>query len=735
MTEDSSSSFDLLHEKVRKWIWREGWEELHYIQEEAIRFVLCGRGDLIISAATAGGKTEAVFLPLCSQLVDKSSTGIDVLCVSPLKALINDQFRRIEQMCEGLKIAVHKWHGDVAQNRKHKVLKKPSGILIITPESLEALFVIRGHQIGRLFGSLSHVVIDELHSFIGSVRGRQLQSLLHRTEVATGRSIPRIGLSATLGDMGLAAEFMRPKGGPFVKQIQSDDDAQEIRLQIRGCVVSGDEAQLNGQNEDVGDGNLKDICAHIFKVLRGSDNLIFANRRRDVEICADILRRLSEDDRVPNEFLPHHGSLSKEIREEAEIRLKDKSRPTSIVCTNTLELGIDVGNVSSIAQLDSPPSVAALRQRLGRSGRRAGEAGIMRLYVREEKLTPKSSVIDRLRAQLFQSIAMVQLLLEKWYEPPQADALDFSTLVQQTLSVLAERGGGRPLPLWKLLCKGGSFDKITQATYGDLLRAIAAEDLISQASDGTLFLGDKGERIVNHYEFFSAFKTPEEYKLISGNKTLGSLPIEYPVTEGSYLIFAGRRWVVVAVDSQRKVIELTPTKAGKPPMFGGHGARVHKRIRSAMLDIYSGADQFSFLDAKSRKLLLEGRQNFHSMGLARRSVVQAGEDVLLFCWDGDQSIYTLLLQLMNEGFRVEKSNFVLSIENKSEEEVFNILEEILASGISDEKYLASRVRNKITEKYDHFLAEELLTIDYASKFLNSNGAKKLVESIVNHHSG
>jgi len=195
----ASSSFFLLHEKVQRWIWRHEWRELRDVQERAIPPILEGRSDIILAAATAGGKTEAAFLPIVSRLIAGSGPGISCLYVSPLKALINDQFGRMEALCADLDIAVHRWHGDVSADRKRKVLRDPTGVLLITPESIEALMVLHGTAIPALFAGLRYVVVDELHSFIGSERGRQLQSLLHRIEVCVRRRMPRVGLSATLG--------------------------------------------------------------------------------------------------------------------------------------------------------------------------------------------------------------------------------------------------------------------------------------------------------------------------------------------------------------------------------------------------------------------------------------------------------------------------------------------------------------------------------------------------------
>lgn len=726
-----SQAFEQLHEEIRRWIWRQGWCQLREVQERAVEPILSADKDIILMAATAGGKTEAAFLPICSRLVGRAVGSVHALYVSPLKALINDQFGRLELLCERLTIPVHRWHGDVPSSRKRSLVKDPSGILLITPESLEALFVLHGTQVGRIFHDLDYVVIDELHSFIGNERGRQLQSLLHRLDQGRRRSVPRIALSATLGDVTLAAEFLRRREGRKVMVIQSHDSGRELRLQLRGYRITPpklDPAE-QGTPSEPERSELEDrsspeeiaIGMHVFESLRGSDNLVFANARARVEEYADLLRRMSERERVPNEFFPHHGNLSKELREEVEELLKKKDRPLTAVCTSTLELGIDIGTVKSIAQIGAPPSVASMRQRLGRSGRREDDPAILRIYIAEPEITAESPPSDTLYAELVQSIAMVNLLIENWYEPPTSGALHLSTLVQQTLSLIAQHGGITAQNAWTTLCKTGPFSEIDAATYAAFLHGLGGHDLIMQAKDGTLLLGGLGEHIVNHYSFYAAFTTPEEYRLVTGGQTLGTLPISYPLTEGGFLIFAGQRWKIVSVDPVHKVVDLTPAPGGRIPIFGGTGGIVHDRVRQEMLAVYSSGDIPAFLDATARDLLLEARTNFARLGLVERSVIQAGKDAVFFCWMGDRVINTLVLQLRGNGLRVSQEDLAITAKC-SVDELTEVLTQLAAQRPADALQLAMSVADKLTEKYDRYLPEELLVADYASRYLDSSGA-------------
>jgi len=498
-----SSGFELLDEGVQRWIWKQGWKSLREIQERSIPSVLQAETDIVISASTAAGKTEAAFLPACTLMAQNPIDGFSILYISPLKALINDQYRRLKGLCEILDMPV-------TQSLKEKQKRNPSGILLITPESLESLLLNRSGWSKKAFAGISHIILDEFHAFIGTERGCQLQSLMHRLEFLIERVVPRIALSATLGDMDQVARYLRPNQKLKCEIISSTTSRSDLKLQLRGYI---DPAELKEGKEPA----ISSIITDLYTILRGGSHLIFANSRSRTEEVAVKLSDKCERDTVPNEFFPHHGSLSKEIRESLESRLQEGKLPTTAVCTMTLELGIDIGSVDSIAQVTAPHSVASLRQRLGRSGRR-GEAAVLRMFISENELTPKSHISDRLRLETFLSIAIVNLLLKKWYEPSSQHQYHFSTLVQQTLSVIGQYGGVRADQLWALLCNSGPFNQVDKSMYIVFLKALGSQELITQTKDGQLVLGSKGERIVEHYSFYTAFQTPEEYRLESNGR-------------------------------------------------------------------------------------------------------------------------------------------------------------------------------------------------------------------------
>jgi len=727
-----ASSFELLDEKVQRWIHKQQWRELHGIQQRSIAPVLDRSHDLIVAAATAAGKTEAAFLPILTSLRQAPiETGVGALYIAPLKALINDQHQRLELLCGECGIGLTSWHGDIGAEPKRRLLANPNGILLITPESVESIFVNHGSSVPAIFGALRYVVIDELHEFIGSERGRQLQSLLHRIECAGKARAMRIGLSATLGEMSSAAAFLRPGHGREVEIIESTDDGRTLMVQLRGYVAEPPPADADPVTDDHPvDHDRIAIAGHLYANLRGTDNLVFANSRRSVEEFADLLRRRCEAERVPTEFFPHHGNLSKGLREEVEERLRDPARPTTAICTSTLELGIDVGSVNCVGQIDPPFSAASLRQRLGRSGRRPEDPSVLRMYVTESQLEPGASANDELREGLVQSIALIEALIDGWFEPPIDGALHLSTLVQQVLSIIAQLGGARAEEIWTALCGSGPFE-LDREDFAVLLKGLGTRDVIQQASDGELILAPRGEQIVGHYSFYAAFTTSEEYRLIADGVELGSMPISSPLREDSYLIFGGRRWKVVSVDDDRRVVTVVRAAGGKVPRFFGEGGELHDEIRRRMRGIYEGDTVPIFLDSRAKSLLAQARAGFASLGLSRRQIVPFEGGSAYFPWKGDRVSATLVLGIRAAGHHVEQQGCALIARKLGPSALRELLLDAFgADADPDPLWLGATVQNLATEKYHRLLDPDLLLRDCAVARLDVVGAKAAVADLL-----
>lgn len=715
----ASKVFDAFHPGVRKWIYQKGWTELRTIQEKAGRLVLFSEDDVIVAAPTAGGKTEAAFLPIASRLAEADIGGVGCLCISPLKALINDQYERLSSLFESIDRPLYAWHGDVPQSQKDKAVKSRGSTILITPESLEAMFVRRGEVARTIFGELAFVVVDELHAFIGTERGRHVQSLLHRLETMIGKRVRRIALSATLGDMEHAKQCLRPDAPENVALAEDKERESALEMQLRGYVLrrpEKDDEARDGEESTTG-GNTA-IAEHLFKVLRGSKNLVFANSRQRTEVLAALLRWACERARVPCEFYPHHGNLAAPIRQEAEARLKEPGRPATVVCTSTLELGIDVGAVKSVAQVGVPPSVASLRQRLGRSGRGADPA-VLRIYVEEDELTKESLLPVALRLELVEAIAMVELLLRGFCEPQNEKRLHLSTLVHQILALIAERGGIRPAEAYRVLCKTGPFRNVPSSDFAEILRAMGKRELIAQMDDGVIVLGVRGEREVEHYTFYAVFQTPDEYRIVAGGKTLGSLPITHLVQPGEFLIFAGRWWEVCEVHEKSKTISVRPSRGGKAPRFWGSGGLVHDDVRAEMLNILSGTYLPRYLNRGAQQLLAEGRATFARYGLISQKIVQEGANVAVIPWLGDRKLNTLQELVRYLGFqKIARWGAAIYILDANKANVIERLRQYRDQGdVSLDKIIAGWEAPE-EEKYDRVLPPALALRNWMSANLD-----------------
>lgn len=725
---EKSAAFDLLAEPIQRWIWRIGWNSLLDIQERAIPLLLNSDEDLIIAAPTAGGKTEAAFLPLISSVLNNPGNGgFDLVYIGPLRALINDQFKRLEDLCQGIELPVYPWHGDISQTVKSRARKNPRGILLITPESLEALFVLRGNMIPTLFESTSAIVIDELHALLDNERGIHLRSLLTRLELAVDRRIRRIGLSATLGEMALAKEYLRPKESDRVVLLESKSDGKELRVQIRGYL--SDQDQQGGEKNS----SFRSVIKHLFENLRGKTNLVFAGSRQNVEIYADGLREMSSQHQVPVEFFPHHASLSREHRINIEERLKE-GRVTTAICTSTLELGIDIGNIDSVAQIGASFSVASLRQRLGRSGRRLGQPAILRIYAIETEPSIDAHPLDRLHLNLIRSIAMVELLIEGWCEPPAPESLHLSTLTHQILSVIAERGGASANRIFATLCRQGPFQKVDSHLFERLLRCLGRPDvgLIEQTSDGSLLLGPKGESLVEHYSFYAVFQTSQEYRIVANGKSLGTLPVTTLYKPDMTIIFSGRRWRIISIHDRDKVIEVTADRTGRPPLFGGGAESIHDRIVEKMKEVLSGTGIPAYLGLESKKLLKDARSEFLRLGLDQQPVYEINErSCLVATWAGTIKTSTLALVLQTMGYTVSTHDGFLDISwKKGMRCVEAVFEEIAGQAQISSDMLQAHKGNLATEKFHPYLDRDLLLEDAISSRIDLSALPQLASSFI-----
>jgi ATP-dependent Lhr-like helicase len=707
---DAATGFDRLHPEIRRWIWEQKWEELRDVQDRSISAVLDGAGDVLITASTAAGKTEAAFLPILTTVADRDAKGFSVLYVSPLKALINDQFRRLDQLCERLEIPAVRWHGDAPQSAKQRARRDPRGVILITPESIEAMLVRRPGDAKAMLGAIDFVVIDELHAFLNGPRGLHLASLLRRVDGFSAKPARRVGLSATIGDLSVAAAWLNPVKPESVAIVESSADSPELKLQIRGYsnpedVEDADDLEVEGKPVA-----LDLIADHLFSTLRGDNNLVFAGSRKRVEALADRLRTRSERLGVPNEFLPHHGSLAKELREELESRLKKGDLPTTGIATTTLELGIDVGSIKSVAQVGAPRSLASLRQRLGRSGRRRGMPAVLRIYVRERSPGKDADPLDHLRLETVRAVAAVRLLVSRFVEPPSIDSATATVALHQTLSMITQEGGARADRLFEMICSVGSLSVLRKGDYVELLRGMASPEhrLLEQAPDGTIMLGEIGERLTASRDFYAIFSTDDEWRLVSGGRTLGTIPISNPVGVGVVIAFAGQRWRITAVDDRSKVLEIERHRSGKIPKFDNlMNEPVHDRLSGEMRAVLQDNDVPAYLDAAAKAFLQKGRMAYQDLRLDETRFVPAGKDTHILTWRGSEANSVLAFALVSAGLDCAVHDIGVTTIETAPDEAAAIIRQV-ADNPPDISSVAQFVENLQVAKFDDFIPEALL---------------------------
>jgi ATP-dependent Lhr-like helicase len=620
-----------------------------------------------------------------------------------------------------LGVEVTKWHGDVSESVKARARKNPAGIVLITPESLEALLVRRGKEVQGLFRGLRYVVIDEMHVFLGDPRGKQLQSVLHRIDLAAKARPARVGLSATLADEQAARAFLRPLEPSRVDVLPPGQGGPPIKLQLRGYARATDfkhgrQAQTDAETPQFVDPADMAIAQHLFETHRGHRSLIFAGTRGQVETITVRLSEMGEAAGVPEEFFAHHGNLSREYREHAEQRMKDRSRPASIVCTTTLELGIDVGEIEAVAQLGPGYTVSGMRQRLGRSGRRPGQAAVMRVYVEEAELSEKTHPLDGLRVRTVQSIAMLNLMLRKWNEPPEPMRLHLSTLLHQIMALVGQRGGVTAGEAWDVLIRSGNFTGIDAALFKRLLRQMGDPEvgLLEQSSDGTLLPGPTGERLLESRDIFSVFVSPEEYRVMAeGGRVIGQVPGDNPFSPGEMLMLAGRRWRIIEVDGKRRELSVRPAKGGKPPLSPGDRKPPADGVVEEMRRVWEDLAIPAYLDATAKQHLVEARTTYDRLGLRGASVARHDGQLLLFPWVGDRRQQALVLALTQAELKPVPLGVAVGVSADKESLLVATLSKFSNGSAPDAMALAALVENKEVEKFDSFLGGDLLNLAWA----------------------
>lgn len=712
---------------IQDYIYRSGWQMLRAVQNAAGEAIFGTDENVLITASTASGKTEAAFFPILSLLDENPSSTVGVLYIAPLKALINDQFTRLDELCEEAGIPVTRWHGDAPVSGKRKLLRKPSGILQITPESLEALLIRKHMEVPSLFGDLRFIVVDEIHSLLRADRGLQTFCLIERLCRLAACNPRRIGLSATLGNPEEAGTFLSAGSGRGTCIPRFDGGREVWRLSMEHFYntppQAGEDAEAESVAQEAPTDRAPDTSdpgiGYIFEHTRGKKCLVFTNSREECESVCQYLRHYCEVNHEPERFLIHHGNLSASYRESAEREMKDDDSLMSVCATATLELGIDVGRLERAFQIDAPFTVSGFLQRMGRTGRR-GNPSEMWFVMREDHPEARAMLPELIPWYLIQGIALVQLYVEeRFVEPPRTGRLPFSLLYHQTLSTLASSGEMTPAELASKVLTLSCFKRISRDDYKVLLRHLIETGHIDRTENGGLIVGLAGERVVDNYKFYAVFQENIEYAVRCGSEELGTIVKPPPV--GEKIAIAGRVWVVDDVDHKRRQVFCTLVSGHIPAYFGDVAGDIHTRILERMKRVLSEETVYPYLLPHARCRLQKARETFLRAGVAEHPLVHLGGNMwALFPWLGSYAFIALerflkircAKKLGLKGLNSSRPYFIQFTLAVGEADFYRIVA-AEAAGEIDPMELLYPKENPVFEKYDEYVPEELVRKGFA----------------------
>ena len=605
------STFHAFHERLQRAIvHRLGWATLRPVQDEAGAALLAGHNAVIL-APTAGGKTEASMFPALSMLLEAPPAGVGAIYIAPIKALLNNQAERLGTYTEMVGFDRFVWHGDTTPGAKRRFIDDPCALLMTTPESLEVMLASSRVPVGTLFGDLRIIILDEVHALAGTDRGAHLMSVLERIARHARGDVQRVGLSATIGNPEAILTWMQGTS------------------QRQGVVVDPPKPPAARElwvEYDEDDRVLSDLAA---QRARGVKSLFFCESRAVSEATAEQMRKRG------TEVYVHHSSVSYEERAEAEARFHRGSN-TCIVCTSTLELGIDVGDLDRVLQLDAPSSVSAFLQRMGRTGRRAGSTANMTFYTADDEA-------------VLQAAALIELARRGWVERVPVQSRCWPVLVHQLLAMCLGQGSIRADDAWEVLHRVPDFAGITRAEFDAVVHHMRTEQYLF-ASDGLLAMGDQAERAFGrkHFmELYAVFSTPQLYVVRTAHgRELGSLEQQFVdrlAETGSTFLLAGRPWQVHGIDHAAREVRVGHAPAGAKPTWGGLAPRfLSAALAGAIRDILRVETTLPYLSPKAAARLDVWRDSLHDLLQVGPCPVAESDSVLQWWTFGGGRINTTL---------------------------------------------------------------------------------------------
>ena len=724
--------FDRLAPFIQDYIYENKWEELRANQVAACEVIFDSDDNLLLSSGTASGKTEAAFLPVLTRLYENPSNSVGVLYISPLKALINDQFKRLEQLLLDSNLTVTKWHGDASVTQKNRLIKHPEGILQITPESLESLLTNKRGACLSLFSDLRFVIIDEVHYFMRDVRGIQLLCVLERLRKLTGVNPRRIGLSATLGDLTLAKDWLNTGTERDCAAPVTEEGKRRIRLHVERFVNYADKRDAEGDNEGA-DGNLvgnsgdRAHYEYLFRQTLDKKTIIFANSREEIEYIMANLRQIALKYKAPDVYRVHHGNISALLRENTEDEMKSEEERIVTGATVTLELGIDIGSLDQAVQVDPPINVSSFAQRLGRCGRRGQVPQLLFTFTESIKIN-SDDTLSPINWGFIRTIAIIELYLkDRWIEPIPPQHHAYNLLYHQTMSILKSNGEMSPAALAQTVLGMESFRHITQEDYKKLLAYLLDLEQLQRTELGGLIIGRAGEPIVNSHKFLTVFLAPEYLLVKEENRTIGTVDKVYPV--GVRFALAGMSWETVDVNEKSKVIFVKRVPGISVVDWDvDFTAELHTVLVRKIRSILKGEEAYPYLSDNCRERLQEIRYITRNSGILDALVTPLSDrKFAIFPWVGTRQLVTLHYALRQRGVRSRipfpTCVYLEVIFEGDGGELEQTIDDILCSNL-DIYSLPLPEKVQIEGKYNEFVPRELLRKQFIEDYLDFDGLKE-----------
>jgi len=630
----SENPFYRLAPFIQDYIYQQGWTELRPSQLQACNVIFNTDNHLLLASGTASGKTEAAFLPILTLLAENPSNTIGVLYYGPTKALINDQFYRLTGLMKEADMPVWHWHGDVSQTEKKKLLKNPSGVLQITPESMESMLINRSMDLVRLFGDLRFVIIDEVHCFMGSERGMQILCQLERLSWYTRTCPRRVGLSATLGDYAQAEEWLASGTSRSVSTSTSQAEKQKIRLSMEHFLTSNNDLfqRENYVSEP--------YWNYIFEKSRQKKCIIFTSSRRDSENSIVAMREIAEAKGYPDIYHVYHSLVSSTFREAAQTDMKEREGPCVTGATISLELGVDFGGLERVIQLQAPNMVSSFLQRLGRTGRSGGPAE-MYFAIREYTAHKDVPLPGHIPWSLIQAIAIIHLYIEeRWVEPVRIKRYPYSLLYHQTMSILASLGEISPEELARRVLSLPPFKAVTLQEFAELIYHLLSIGHMELTEERGLIIGLEGARVVESFGFYSVFPDTEQYSVHYESQELGYFSTLLP--PGELLALTGRVWEVTDIDVSGKNIFVKPVK-GYVRSCGTKGPPIiYTKVLQRMKQILLEDTEYPYLQSGALARLREARQFARAFGICKYNIISGADgSVYILPWAGTYAFRAL----------------------------------------------------------------------------------------------